>query len=131
MCWNYGTNIFHPAVTYFNFISVNILCNLWFLGKCFDRSCQKILPTLVFTLLEKAGLNQMIFCFPFCLLSLALLLFSTKCKSLLKPLSFNASWYSFKDLPNTSLLDHISESLFPTDFNCFRILGGWLELLLI
>ena len=77
---------------------LKILRILWFLGKCFDISCKKILPILIFMLLEKVGLNQMIFHFCFRLLSFGLLLFPTQRQSLLKPLSFNASWYDFQDL---------------------------------
>ena len=42
---------------------LNILLSLWFFGKCYLTNFRYCFSTLLFTLLEYGGLNQIIFCF--------------------------------------------------------------------
>ena len=44
---------------------LNIFCMVWFRGKCFESRRKNILSMLLFTLLEKGGLNHIIFSFLF------------------------------------------------------------------
>ena len=99
-----------------------------FCGKCFESRRTNILPMLLFTLLEKCGLNHIIFCFLFfCSL---LVVGAIQFNASLKPLSFKASLYGFIDSSKISLLDDVSDIRFSIDFgNCLRMLVGWLECL--
>ena len=76
---------------------------------------------LLLTLLEKGGLNHIIF---------LLIVGAIKLNASPKPLSFKASLYGFIDSSEISLLDDVLDICFSTDFgNCLRMLVGWLECL--
>ena len=78
---------------------------------------------LLLTLLEKGGLNHIIF---------LLIVGAIKLNASPKPLSFKASLYGFIDSSKISLLENVSDIRFSIDFgNCLRMLGGWLECLFI
>ena len=120
VCWNYGANIFHAAITSLTAFLLKILCILWFLGKSFDRSCTRSLPIFVYVLLEKKDWTRL-FSMPIC--------------SYLYCCCFqhnaNHYWSQYllmhSDMILLSICD-VSVSLFSIDFvNCFRILGGWFE----
>ena len=89
------TNVPRGAITYLDWFLLNILCMVWFRGKCLESRRKNILPMLLFSLLEKGGLNQIIFRFLFhCfLLVVGVIQFNAS----LKPLSFKASLYGFID----------------------------------
>ena len=73
---------------------------------------------LLFTLLEKGGLNHIIFCF----LVFFLVFGSIKFNASRKPFSFKASLYGFNDSSKISSLDDDSDIRFAIDFgNCWRI----------
>ena len=118
----------------FTVFLLKILCRIWLAGKCFFSNFRNTLPTLIFTIFELSGLNQMIF-----LLCFLPSLFSSYCtssgkylSSSVKPFFFSTLLLILTDLLNISSLDKISDICLGIDFStCFKIFGGWFEFILM
>ena len=96
-------------------------------GKCRLTNFRNCFPTLLFTLLEYGGLNQIIFRFHLFFSSLPCLSPSSLTYSSFSwnPLFFRASSYMGIDSLNICSLEDVSEILLLTDFaNCRRTVGG-------
>ena len=66
---NYASHVLRKATTNLNSVQLlNILCSLWFFGKCFSTKDRNWYLTLVLTLLLNGGLYQIIFRFRFAFL---------------------------------------------------------------
>lgn len=105
----------------------NILFNLWSGGKQVSINFRNFEPTFLETLLEKGGLNHVIFLFLFFLPFPWFVVGGSNFYWCLYPLSWRAFWYTGEACLNIFSFEEIDESLLLIASGIFfNILGGWL-----
>ena len=128
MVLNNICHVLHATVTYLNVIPIKQLLILRFFGKCLSKSCENILPILVFMLKLSGGLNHKMFLLHF-------LLWGGCCVDLmfwLKPLFLSASLQSTSASSKHSSSHEVSNFLLLIIAGIFFMIDcGWFDCLWI